>query len=446
MRKSIPGYDMRYRGPLSYRGLRLIALLALTASQISALVLGMRKLAGFISPETAEKVVSSGMSVLLTVLQNAGAITFPLLLIASMSIVLRNREKIFKVMLSNFLLAALTYLFIVKFAEGLIMILIRSVPEVLQQTPEFDQSLKSVLTALINTYTGGDIAGTVVSRGVSMYVLAPVLSTVTGAEVTVDNAMQFLSELNASDLAEMVLKELPEILRSLNLDTDQLMDYIAQTATEQIVRSHLNVNVFLDLFLCTVVLFFVQYQPKKLTGGKLMLFRCCAVLPVCYLLVGVVLTGMNRAEWVELNLPLWLVGLLPSRKLPGLMLFFSMILYVKYHEIEIIAKGGGKNEINAYMQSNRGSFRFSLFICAVLAFLSLADWAMSFVDGGRLASWGIGVTPTMFFAIPFVLLFSFKRKPRFKVLDGFVPVYYILHYFIIFAVAAYLLGSIPEFL
>jgi amino acid transporter len=42
-------------------------------------------------------------------------------------------------------------------------------------------------------------------------------------------------------------------------------------------------NVFVDLFLCTLFLFFLCYRPKKFFQGKsVILLRLCAVLPVAY--------------------------------------------------------------------------------------------------------------------------------------------------------------------
>ena len=42
-------------------------------------------------------------------------------------------------------------------------------------------------------------------------------------------------------------------------------------------------NIFLDMFLCTLLLFFADYRPKRFFKGKLLyLFRSFAILPVLY--------------------------------------------------------------------------------------------------------------------------------------------------------------------
>lgn len=447
MQKKAVANDIRYRGPLSYRGLRFFALLAMTGSQLAALFLGLIKLSKFVDPYMAEEMMEDGLYTLFNILKYCGAITFPLLLTASMSIVIRDRNKIFKVMLSNFLLAAVTYFFVANFAEGVIKIFVASIPRVAPSIPHLDETLTALLTNLIDNYTGGDVAGALAARGIPPETVTAVLAYVGGAaEDEIQNMSGVLQNITSSDLAKRIIDTFPVMLEEMGITSDEVMDAVATAFTDQLVRSHLNVNVFLDLFVCTVFFFFMEYRPKRLTGGKLMLFRCGAILPAAWLLVGVMLTGMNRAQWVEMNLPVKVVALLPSRKLPGLMLFICMMMYVKYHETEILSRGGTVEDVDAFMSSNRSSFRFSLFICVVLAALSLADWGMSFVAGGKLIDWGIGGTPTLFLAIPFVLLFSYQRKPRFKALDLFVPVYYFLNYFILFVVAMMLLFAIPQLL
>ncbi|MDO5435598.1 MAG: hypothetical protein Q4G19_04435 [Clostridia bacterium] len=439
--------DLRYRGPLSSRGIRFIALLAMTVSQIASLILAIRGIASHAGPEIAESILSSELTGFYTFLQSLGGITFPLLLIASMSIVIRKREKIFRVMLGHFLLAVLTYLFIVLIAEKMALYLIEEIPNILPAIQNLDETVEVILSALIDQYTGGDLPGVLERIGLSPEILAAVLGSAGGETAGTEVLASLLSvPESAADLAKLLVSGLPKILDTFGLTTEQGMEMLADMIIQEFVRSHLNVNVFLDLFLCTVFWFFITYQPKKLLGGKLLLFRCCAVFPMLYLILGVVLMGMNRVNWVQMSLPLWLVGLLPSRKLPGILLFLAMALYVKYHEAEELQKGGNTDTFSSFLNTNRNSLRFALFLCVVLALLSAADWCAGRIGSGQLAPWGIGVSTTMYLSIPFILLFSYSRKPRFMVLNAFVPVYYFLHYLILFLVVLLMIYAAPQIL
>ncbi len=439
--------DLKYRGPLSSRGLRFIALLAMTGSQLAALFLGIRKLASYAGPEIADSVLSPRTALIFSFLQSLGGITFPLLLIASMSVVIRNREKIFRVMLSNFLLAGVTYFFIVFIAEQMVITLIKILPGVLPEIRNLDKTLEIILKAVIDQQTAGDLIGALSGKGITPEMLAAVIGSLSGEVFNADQMTALLSGADgAANLSELVVSSLPAILDGFGLTNEQTLDRAANYITRGLVRSHLNLNVFLDLFLCTVFWFFITYKPKKLAGGPLLLFRCCAVFPMLYLLLGAVLMGMNRVDWVRISLPLWLVGLLPSRKLPGILLFLAMALYVKYHEAEEFRRGGDDDTFRDFLRSNRHSLRFAVFMCIVLGLLSLADWGAGQIDGGRLSPWGIGVSTTMYLAIPFVLLFSYNREPRFRILNAFVPVYYVLNYLLLFLVALSLIYVAPQIL
>ncbi len=439
--------DIRYRGPLSYRGLRFIALLAMTLSQIAALFLGLRSIAAWAGEDFANRLMGPNEVIVLTLFRSLGGITFPLLLISSMSIVVRKREKILRVMLNNFLLAAITYWFIVSLAEEMIVILIKTLPRILPDIKNLDTTLAILLSRVVEHATNGDLIKTLSNSGITPEMIAAMLESLTGQAVSADQMLSSISDPSTTmGLAELIIQSIPAILDTLGITSEQAMDEIASYITQEMVRSHLNVNVFLDLFLCTVFWFFIAWQPKKLAGGKLLLFRCCAVFPMLYLAVGAFLSGMNRVDWIQLSLPLWVVGLLPSRKIPGILLFLAMTLYIKYREAEEFRRGGNADTFRSFLQTNRNSLHFALFMCAILLLLSGADWLLGQIDTARLSSWGIGVSTTMYLAIPFVLLFSYNREPRFRILNAFVPVYYVLSFFLIFLLVLATIYAAPQFL
>lgn len=433
--------DIRYRGPFAYRGLRVFALLAMTASQMAAIFLALYSAINVLDAGSAAILFTPAKLNLLNFLKGLGAITFPLLLIASMSAVIRNKENIFRVMIQNFLLAGLTYLFIVVFVEDLITVLISIAPQFLSRIPDFDKMEVELLTRILQqVLSNPQSMSTIASAAGVAPEAVGVVSAISGTQLGSTGLNSLVGTLDIRGLVDYFVHNMSNILSLFGIDSKQLMEFVAKAATQTIVRSHLNINVFLDLFLCTVFYFFIDYKPKKLNGGKLLLFRCCSIFPILYLIIGIVLTGMNRAAMIRL--PLWIVALLPSRKIPGILLFLFMVLYVQYHEKELISKGGTAEDLSAYLETNRNSLRFSTFISLILALMSLADFLLNKIPG--LSAWSVGTSQTMFFAIPFVMLFSYNRNTRLKILDVLFPVYYILNYGLLFSFCIGILYYAPE--
>ena len=436
--------DIRYRGPLSYQWLRFFALLAMTVSQVSLVLLTVYKLACYAGKEYADSFFTPALLTALNLGQASGSITFPLLLTASMAIVLRDRKKIFKVMLSNFLMAGLTSLFIMLFLEKIVTVILQTIPSVLTQMPDVEALVKTVGGMLVDPYLKTDFTTVLSSLGLDGDMVAALLSSMTGLEMDLAGFQEILSGISGEDLVETLLQLLPGLIEESGLNLNELLATLAETLTTSVVRSHLNVNVFLDLFLCTSFYFFMDYTPKKLRGGKLLLFRCCGVFPITYLILGMVISGLNRSNWANIQIPLEVVALLPSRKLPGILLFLFMVLYVKFHRAELTERGFTPEEMRQYQLSNRDSWHFGLFISLMLILLSLADYGLSFVPG--LSGWSIGSSTTLYVAVPFILLFSYNRKVKCKFLDALVPVYYVLNYVFLFFFVIFLIHAIPQVL
>lgn len=433
--------DLRYRGPLSYRGLRVIALLAMTVATFSGIILSFAKIMSVLMPDNAVFRSSPG---LLAYLPALGEITFPLLIIASMSLVIRDSHKIYRVMISYFLLAVLTYFFVIGLAEKLIASIIEITPDMLKSLPDIEELEKQLLTILLDKLPeGSGLTGLLSGIGLDAGTAPLLLTSFMEEETGMAEIAGTLSEISTSDLAEIILQLLPEIISDLGIDMREIMPMISEYVVTNLVRSHLNINVFQDLFLATVFYYFTAYTPRKISGGKLVLFRTCAIFPALLLMGGTVLSGMNRANMI--HLPLGIVCILTSRKPAGILLIFSMVLFIKYHEAEYAERHRGiRDGFSEYLKTNRNSLHFSLFISIVLALLSLLDWRLGFIPG--MNSWGIGSSSTMFAAIPFILLFSYNRQTRFRFLDAFVPIYYILHYILLFIFLMALLAAAPQIL
>ena len=79
----VVGKDIKYRGPLSYRHLRIIAWLCIALSQIGVIMI----IAAYFNKEAAPNLESAS-----TVFSYLGSLMLPLLLVASFSIILNAKN------------------------------------------------------------------------------------------------------------------------------------------------------------------------------------------------------------------------------------------------------------------------------------------------------------------------------------------------------------------
>ena len=56
-------------------------------------------------------------------------------------------------------------------------------------------------------------------------------------------------------------------------------------------------NIFVDLFLCTLVMFFMNARPTKIfTGKKILIFRAFTLLPIAYEVTSIILKGKDYVQ------------------------------------------------------------------------------------------------------------------------------------------------------
>ncbi len=211
------------------------------------------------------------------------------------------------------------------------------------------------------------------------------------------------------------------------------------TDSSSIVTEYLgefaSINIFIDLFLCSSIYFFLCYEPR-FKGKKLIAFRCLASVPIIYILVCFVINGLAKSKIIFLNV--YVGALLPHKKIV-VYFFFGCILIYNRLRSRIYEKRNRLSErtYEQYRESNRGALNYSLVLSILLGLLSLIDFAFSFIPG--ITDWGIGKSTFMFLGIPFLLLFDNRRKPKFSKAGKLVPLYYLVNYLILFLLYAYCL-------
>ena len=201
-------------------------------------------------------------------------------------------------------------------------------------------------------------------------------------------------------------------------------------------------NLFLDLFLCTLVMFFLEYTPKRFfRGRKLIVFRLLALTPILYEAVSVllkILVNMNN-----LRLPVRLFPFLTTKPPIGFVVFVALALFIKRRERRFIHNGKTIEEYRAYLATNSNSWHFSVHaaiimaVAAVLDFIILTaasliiaaeqygtelyDFALE-MAGSKMVDCGFGASMPLIFLAPLMLLFSYNRAPKHPQLDRVIPI------------------------
>ncbi len=233
-----------------------------------------------------------------------------------------------------------------------------------------------------------------------------------------------------------------------------VLDHVQSMAICNSVFSQLNplgfitFNVFIDLFLCTCVMFFLNYKPKKyFLGDKLKWFRCLAVLPVIYEVV--CLWIKLYANIGDFRVPISFFPFLPTKPPMMFFVFCAMIVYMTVLERRFCKDGRTHEEYEQYLTTNRSSWHFAKFaaiacliagvldtIIALTAIIgdlnSAADQLASIPPQTRQivftaiinkyinAGFG-GASDLMFFA-PIMLLFNYKKTYEDTTVEIYIPI------------------------
>ena len=135
-------------------------------------------------------------------------------------------------------------------------------------------------------------------------------------------------------------------------------------------------NIFVDLFLCALSMFFLNYNPRRVFTGKArILFRLMALLPIAYEVGCMVLKG--RAARGLIEIPIWAYPLLTVKPVMTFVLFVVLALFVKTQERRFRRNGKTHAEYQAFLKTRRNSWNFSVFLAIMLVVVSLVNLAVA---------------------------------------------------------------------
>lgn len=216
---------------------------------------------------------------------------------------------------------------------------------------------------------------------------------------------------------------------------------LAKILIESIINLNINkyvfLNVFIDLFLCTLVFVFLTYRPKKsFQGKKIILFRLFVLLPVAYELASIYLK-LHVITSDTFVIP-WYIFPLLTTKPPMLLLgFLILTILLAYRKNVYIKKANCTEEqYERFLKTNANSLHFSFMTIAILLVAVIVDIIVyvivtnsiansisaSFEETSVLVSKsGLGETIPVVLIFPIIFLFSYSKEYQDTAIDKFIP-------------------------
>lgn len=179
-------------------------------------------------------------------------------------------------------------------------------------------------------------------------------------------------------------------------------------------------NIFIDLTLCSAFYYFCCETPKKFANNskKMIAFRLCAIIPVVYMVISMILCGLLNNGTLTLDVEF--VGLLTCRSPASYLAFFSIALFLAIRQSIYLRKGGTIQGYEIYSKTNGHSVQFSIACSIIIAVVCLLDFLFGLIPGGP--SFGWGDSKFMFVIIPFIMLISYTKEHKNKTIDLFLPI------------------------
>ena len=235
------------------------------------------------------------------------------------------------------------------------------------------------------------------------------------------------------------------IMKFMELGFAEAREYSVVILTLLGSESGLVVNVFVDLFMCVLIMYFINYNPKKFFQGKsIILFRSLVVLPIAFEVMSAILMGLltlsGKIEGFYFGVVPEILPMIGKKPIGMIIAFVIMCIYIKFREKKYLKKGGTVEGYELYERTNRNSFKFSrvmaltffivaivdliVFIVGLAAIYAANNLAEEYLELAMnvLSSFTLGKSVCLILVIPFILLFDYTKQHKNPGLDKFVPI------------------------
>ena len=196
------------------------------------------------------------------------------------------------------------------------------------------------------------------------------------------------------------------------------------------------VNVFADLFAFALFHFFLNYTPRKIFKGKsVYAFRLFSLIPVIFVLGSYIIKILTATG--QMNLPFYIFPFLTTKSPIIYLIFIVAAMWIKNRERWYLKLGATKNDYQEFLKTNRNSLSVYIHLSIIIALASLLDIVLLIIamiyyfannlptdDIGDVVinTFGVGQASIMLLAIPFIFLYSYKRKHKDGRIDLIIPI------------------------
>lgn len=240
-------------------------------------------------------------------------------------------------------------------------------------------------------------------------------------------------------------------------------------------NGYLAFNIFIDLFMCTLLTFFMVYKPKKIfTGKKEILFRLFVFLPIGYEVASFVIKLLGALG--KITVSPYFYALLTTKPPMTFLVFVAIALFIKARERIYIKHGKTHEEYQTFLKTNANSWQFSKYTSIMMIVAALIDllvfliMSLAFAAEGldletvtteafgeafhaatvAVEKTGVGGSSPLLFAAPFVLLFSYTRTHKISLIDTFMPILAIIALIFVYleasVIATKMIGPFSDFI
>ena len=205
---------------------------------------------------------------------------------------------------------------------------------------------------------------------------------------------------------------------------------------KEFLGGKVQVNVFADLFAFACFHFFLNYTPhKKFKGKKIYIFRSFMAIPLLFVIGSYAVKVAISLN--SIHIPFYIYPFLTTKSPIIFSVFVLACIWIKNRERIFIRLGATKEEYKEFLSTNRNSFSFSsqlsliflssivfeviLFIIIAIVYIGIKNVDP---DGFLLVinAYECGQSSTLLLAIPFILLYSYTRNHKNKLIDIFIPI------------------------
>jgi len=208
-------------------------------------------------------------------------------------------------------------------------------------------------------------------------------------------------------------------------------------------------NIFVDLFICTLLVYFCLGTPKKIfTGKKIIIFRSLAILPLVYEFSTIILKVLSIDNLV--TIPFLFIPFMPTKCPLTFLAFILIVAHEMKRKRKYIKYNGTDEQYEQYFYTNKNSWLFSKTTAKCFAVVGLLDvivyvvlYAVSngipgIFDGDSIIkTLEIGESVGLLIISPFIFLFSYNRMFKPSKMDLFLPILAVIAIVIIWLEAAY---------